>query len=58
MFSLSGGFQCGSDPGSPVTNAYNPPFAFTGTLNDVVVDVSGDLIKDQETEMKMLLARQ
>jgi len=58
MFSLSGGFQCGSDPGSPVTNAYNPPFAFTGTLNDVVVDVSGDLIEDQGTEVKMLLARQ
>jgi arylsulfatase A-like enzyme len=58
MFGLAGGFQCGSDPGSPVTDAYSPPFAFTGTLHDVVVDVSGDLIEDDAAEMKMLLARQ
>ena len=56
--SLSGGFQCGSDPGSPVTGAYTGPFPFSGTLYNVVVDVSGDLIKDDNAEMKMLLARQ
>jgi len=56
--SLTGGFQCGSDPGSPVTDAYQGPFAFDGTLHSVVVDVSGDLIADDDAEMKRLLARQ
>ena len=56
--SLSGGFVCGADPGSPVSDAYQPPFAFDGTLYNVVVDVSGNLIEDREAGMKMLLARQ
>jgi hypothetical protein len=58
MLSLGGGFQCGADPGSPVTDAYQPPFAFDGKLYNVVVDVSGDLIKDQEAQAKMPFARQ
>lgn len=56
--SLAGGFQCGSDPGSPVTGAYVGPFPFSGTLHTVTVDVSGGLIKDDEAGIKMLLARQ
>ena len=56
--SLAGGYQCGSDPGSPATDAYQGPFPFTGTLYNVVVDVSGDLIKDDDAAMKMTLARQ
>jgi arylsulfatase A-like enzyme len=49
---------CGADPGSPVTHKYKPPFAFTGTIHSVTVDVSGELIKDREAEMRMILARQ
>jgi hypothetical protein len=49
---------CGADPGSPVTHKYKPPFAFTGTIHSVTVDVSGELIKDREAEMRMVLARQ
>ena len=56
--SLAGGFECGADNGSPVTDAYHGPFAFTGTLYNVVVDVSGDLIQDHDAKAKMLLARQ
>ena len=56
--SLSGGFQCGSDPGSPVTDAYAGPFPFSGPLHSVVVDVGGDVIEDDEAAMKRLLARQ
>ena len=56
--SLAGGYQCGSDPVSPATDAYQGPFPFTGTLYNVVVDVSGDLIKDDDAAMKMTLARQ
>ena len=56
--SLTGGFQCGADSGSPVTDAYIGPFPFSGTLNSVIVDVSGELIEDDEATMKKLLARQ
>ena len=37
---------------------YASPFPFTGTLREVTVDVSGDLIHDSESEMRMAMARQ
>ena len=49
---------CGIDIGSPVTHKYKPPFAFTGTIHSVTVDVSGELIRDSEAEVRMILARQ
>ena len=49
---------CGADTGSPVWDKYKPPFKFTGTLYSTTVDVSGDLIKDPEADMRMALARQ
>ncbi|WP_013334522.1 arylsulfatase [Gloeothece verrucosa] len=49
---------CGIAPGSPVTPDYQPPFKFTGKLDQVTVDVSGDLIQDSEAEMRMIMARQ
>jgi hypothetical protein len=52
------GIVCGADIGSPVWNKYEPPFKFTGTLHSVTVDVSGDLIKDTEAEMRVAMARQ
>ena len=55
---LAGGMVCGADTGSPVWDKYQPPFKFTGTLYSVTVDVSGDLIKDTEAEMRMVMARQ
>jgi hypothetical protein len=33
-------------------------FKFTGTLYGVTVDLSGELIKDTEAEMRMAMARQ
>jgi arylsulfatase len=57
-YGLGGGIACGADPGSPVTNAYQPPFPFTGKLHEVTIDVSGDLIRDEEAEMNLILARQ
>ena len=53
-----GALTCGSNPGSPVTPEYSSPFRFTGTLHSVTVDVSGDLIDDGESEMRMAMARQ
>jgi arylsulfatase A-like enzyme len=55
---LGGGFVCGADGGSPVWDKYKPPFKFTGKLFGVTVDVSGDLIKDDEMALKAILMRQ
>jgi len=55
---LGGGVTAGADPGAPVTMAYEPPFAFTGTLYSVTVDVTGELITDSEAAMRMVMARQ
>ena len=53
-----GSLTCGANPGSPVTPEYEGPFTFTGTLKNVTLDVSGDLIHDPEAELRMHLARQ
>ncbi len=55
---LTGGWTVGADPGAPVAPFYDPPFAFTGTLHSVTVDVSGEVIKDDEAEFRMHMARQ
>jgi hypothetical protein len=59
-FSLgqTGGITVGADPGAPVAPFYETPFEFTGTLNSVTFDVSGDVIADSEAEMRMIMARQ
>ncbi len=53
-----GGLTCGANPGSPVTADYQAPFTFTGILHTVTIDVSGDLIVDSESEMRLAMARQ
>jgi hypothetical protein len=53
-----GPLTCGANPGSPVVDDYEGPFAFTGTINSVTVDVSGELIQDAEAELRMHMARQ
>jgi arylsulfatase len=52
------GLSCGYDFGEAVTDDYHAPFRFTGTIHNVTVDLSGELIKDEESEMRMLMARQ
>ena len=47
---ITEGLTCGRDDGSAVTTDYEAPFAFTGTLEQVVVDVSGDLIEDKSAD--------
>lgn len=56
--SVDEGLVCGRDNGSPGTDLYSPPFAFTGKLHRVVVDVSGERIEDHAAEIRMALARQ
>lgn len=53
-----GALTCGANPGSSVTPDYTSPFAFTGTIDHVTVDVSGELIKDDEAELRVHLGRQ
>ena len=55
---LTGGITVGADPGAPVAPFYKTPFEFTGTIHSVTFDVSGDVIKDTDAEMRMILARQ
>ena len=55
---LTGGITVGADPGAPVAPFYEPPFEFTGTVRSVTFDVSGDVIQDEEAEMRRILARQ
>ena len=55
---LAGGISCGEDPGAPVIPDYQPPYAFTGKIHSVTVDVSGDLIRDEAAEMRAVMARQ
>jgi arylsulfatase len=59
MFGVAGGaLECGMDSGSSVTPEYKPPFEFTGAIDSVTVDVSGELIRDTEQEMRVIMARQ
>ncbi|MFQ6331952.1 arylsulfatase [Nocardia sp. CWNU-33] len=53
-----GGMTCGANSGSAVAPDYEPPARFTGTLHTVTVDLSGELITDIQSEMRMHMARQ
>ncbi len=46
-FALAGeGLCCGYDDGTPVSERYEAPFEFTGTIHEVVLDVSGTPVVD------------
>jgi len=59
---IGGGLSVGRNPGAPVSQLYHPPFAFTGKINKVMADVSGQMIQDSEEEKKAqakaMMARQ
>jgi arylsulfatase A-like enzyme len=55
---LTGGWSVGADPGAPVGPFYDSPFEFTGTIHSVTIDVSGEVIKDEEAELRKIMARQ
>ena len=60
IFGISGGLVVGRNPGSPVTPDYGPGpgFPFTGgTIDRVIVDVSGDEFVDHEAEVAHWLLR-
>src|SRR5207244_1702073 len=49
---LAGGLYCGRDGGSPVSDAYEPPFAFSGTLHQVIVELGDDGTADPAGEFR------
>ncbi len=55
---ITEGLTCGRDSGSGVTPDYQVPFAFTGTLERVVLEVSGEPVEDKEAELRTVMARQ
>lgn len=60
VFGIAGGaVLCGADEPSPVVPYdYDPPNRLTGTINTVTIDVSGELIEDDEATMRRLMAHQ
>jgi hypothetical protein len=55
---ITEGLSCGRDEGSAVTNDYQAPFAFTGQLEKIVLDVSGERIEDKNAELRAVMAHQ
>jgi arylsulfatase len=55
---ITEGLTCGRDDGSTVTDDYAAPFAFTGKLEQVTIDVSGQMIEDKEATMRTIMAHQ
>jgi arylsulfatase A-like enzyme len=55
---LASGITIGADGGAPVTDVYVAPFAFTGSIDRVVYDISGAHVVDHEAEIRVALARQ
>lgn len=53
-----GAMLVGQDSGAPVNPEYTPPFRYTGQLERVIVDVSGEPVIDQQAEMKAYLRKQ
>ena len=41
-----------------MTTEYRAPFAFTGQLEKIVVDVSGELYEDKDAQMRAVMAHQ
>ena len=52
------GLSCGYDFGEAVSHEYHAPFTFTGTLHQVTVDLGGELIVDDESTVRRLIAQQ
>ncbi len=60
LIALGEGLTCGNDVATSTTELYKAPFAFTGKLHRVIVDVSGEKIESPKAiaEIKAALARQ
>jgi arylsulfatase len=58
LFGIAG-LSCGYDAyDAVVPAAYEAPFAFTGEIKQVVLDVSGELLVDDERDLERLMVQQ
>lgn len=55
---LTSGLGVGEAPGAPIFEGYEPPFEYGGVIHSVTIDVSGELIEDDEATLRRLMARQ
>ncbi len=59
---IGGGAVVGRNPGSPITDRYTPPYAFTGTIHQVTVSTataeSHDEDEAKRAEARVAMARQ
>ncbi|MEM9034339.1 MAG: arylsulfatase [Actinomycetota bacterium] len=55
---LTSGVRVGWAPGAPVGPEITPPFEYGGVIHSVTVDVSGDLVEDDEATLRRIMARQ
>ncbi|MFN8525317.1 MAG: sulfatase-like hydrolase/transferase [Chloroflexota bacterium] len=51
-----GGLHCGRDDGSPVSDGYESPFPFTGSITRVTVDLADDQRRDFDAEHRAVMA--
>jgi arylsulfatase len=59
LFALGESMQVGRDAGNPVSEDYASPFAFTGKIRRVIVDLGGsDPPRDLDQEARIEMARQ
>ena len=58
VVAVTGGIMCGRDGGSAVGDGYMPPFAFSGTLHRVVVELDGDGAPDSQAAYRTALAEE
>jgi arylsulfatase len=57
-YHLNQGASCGADPAPSVTDAYTPPFEFTGTLHKVVIAANGPSAPKSEGDWKNAMLEQ
>jgi arylsulfatase len=55
---LAGGVAVGREEGAPVTSDYDIPFEFTGKLANVTIDARGEALRDEDAEMRAVMAHQ
>jgi arylsulfatase len=59
LIGVGGGLVCGRSSASPITDAYRPPFAFTGVLEEVRLEIGREaLVRDEEAELRMAMGRE
>jgi arylsulfatase A-like enzyme len=51
---VGSGLTVGRNPGSPVSELYAPPFAFTGKIVKITADISGKATQDTKEEEKAM----